>query len=333
MRLTIVLSPSPRAVLARAVGYFSGTWVLSASPHCASFPPVKTTLRVFAFVALSISPVFTLQAQVYDFDGFDEPPRANEPLVTDRPDITESSLTVPVRHFQLESGIQFDSFRNNDESDMRRLSDIFGLPTKLRYGILDNFEAHVESTLFNRSSFDLPTQAMGSDDDDNASESEGGLANLDIGGKVNFIDQPNGRTPSFGTIVAITLPVGNDNVASDTTRLRAQALVDWDLRSWLSFGANGGFSLALNDRDFNTDFLLLSGSLGLHPENALPGVGFFAELFAQVSLDGDFGNNAGTTLGATYLVNNDFQLDAYMRFGFTDSTPDVTGGGGASFRF
>ncbi|MEM6558630.1 MAG: transporter [Myxococcota bacterium] len=238
------------------------------------------------------------------------------PMVTDRPNVAESSLVVPLQRFQLETGIEFF---DNDIGEFAEVNG-FRFPTKLRYGIAEDYELHVEGTVFNRLSFDPGDRG------------EGGLANIDIGGKANFLDQDGQGTPSLGLLVALTLPVGDGDVAPDQTVLRPLLLADWDLVSALSLSTNLGFLFPLNDRDFTSDFFTFAGSLGIHPDTLPSGLGFFVELFGFVDLDGD-DDAIGIDFGATYLVNNDFQLDAYLRFGLSDDADDVVGGGGASFLF
>ena len=62
-------------------------------------------------------------------------------LVTDRPDQTESSLTVPRKTFQIETGFVFEKF-NYDQYEFEN----WGIATTLiRYGLLDNLELRLGS--------------------------------------------------------------------------------------------------------------------------------------------------------------------------------------------
>jgi hypothetical protein len=58
------------------------------------------------------------------------------PLVTDRPDQTESSITVPVKQLQIESGFMFET----DEFKGFRYDAFAYNSTLLRYGLVNGFE-------------------------------------------------------------------------------------------------------------------------------------------------------------------------------------------------
>jgi hypothetical protein len=55
-----------------------------------------------------------------------------EPIVTDRPDVTNSSLVVPQGSFQSENGINFSQRGGNHEFD--------GTESRLRWGIVPCLE-------------------------------------------------------------------------------------------------------------------------------------------------------------------------------------------------
>ena len=57
-------------------------------------------------------------------------------LVTDRPDQTESSGVVPVRHLQIETGF----LMSGDRTEQIKLRSFAYNTTLLRYGLLENFE-------------------------------------------------------------------------------------------------------------------------------------------------------------------------------------------------
>ncbi|MEM6733815.1 MAG: transporter [Myxococcota bacterium] len=240
-----------------------------------------------------------------------------DPIVTDRPNVAESSVTVPAQSLQVETGTEFGSDEINDID-----STSFGIPTKIRYGLIDDLEIHVEGTIINRFSADLPE----------GSRSETGLADFELGGKFHILDA-NGAVPSLGILAAVTIPVGDDDVSTGPSVIRPTVAADWDLLPALSFSGNVGFTIHIEDRDFVDDTFRFAGSLGIHPDVFPVGLGLFAELFGAVALSGDSDEAIGADAGALYVVNDDFQLDAYVRFGLTDAATDLVAGGGGSFRF
>ncbi len=244
-------------------------------------------------------------------------PGSRPPIVTDRPSVAESSLTVPEGSLQVETGAEFGSNSINGV-DGSSLS----FPTKLRLGIIDGFEVHAEGTVFERFTVENP----GGDD-----LTASGLADLELGGKVHILDS-NGAVPSVGILAAIRMPIGSDDVTGNLWVLRPTVSAEWDLLPALSFTANVGLSIPLEDREFFSDGFRWATSFGIHPDVLPEGLGFFAEAFGQVPLD-DGDSVTAADAGALYLVNDDFQLDVYARFGLSDSAQDLLVGGGGSFRF
>ena len=67
--------------------------------------------------------------------------KAASEIVTDRPDATESSSTVPKNTLQIETGIIFESFKDQAVN----LNNWALGTTLLRYGVWDNFELRLGS--------------------------------------------------------------------------------------------------------------------------------------------------------------------------------------------
>ena len=95
-------------------------------------------------------------------------------IVTDRPDQTESSVTVEKSNFQIESGLLFLNKSNNSETSF------FGPSTLMRYGISNGIELRLmsqyESTKFKQV-----------DGNNNFS----GLNDLEIGYKIQLLQSEN----------------------------------------------------------------------------------------------------------------------------------------------
>jgi hypothetical protein len=66
----------------------------------------------------------------------DQCPARDSPIVTDRPDVTNSSLVVPQGSFQSENGINFSQRGGNNEFD--------GTESRLRWGIVPCLEVLVD---------------------------------------------------------------------------------------------------------------------------------------------------------------------------------------------
>ena len=68
-----------------------------------------------------------------------DPAPLTAPLVTDRPDFTESTKTIPRGHLQIEAGFTFVYDRRGDD----RLRDHAAPELLLRIGLADDFELRI----------------------------------------------------------------------------------------------------------------------------------------------------------------------------------------------
>jgi len=150
----------------------------------------------------------------------------DEPLVTDRPDFTESALTVPVGRVQVEAG--FTLTRDGDENE-------YTLPeTLLRLGVAERWEIRLE----------LPSVAFL----ENGADEEG-LTDMSVGFKWQFVEQ-EGNRPDVALLGSLTLPTGDDSFGEEGVRPGAILAAGWDLsesvgEGW-SLGVNAGFVEADN---------------------------------------------------------------------------------------
>jgi Putative MetA-pathway of phenol degradation len=206
-------------------------------------------------------------------------------LTTDRPDVAESSLTVDKGSLQIEAGIDAERFDG---------SSMLVTPIKLRYGIMEDLEIHLESDLLNIL---------------NTDETKIEVGDIAFGGKIHLLDN-KGIIPSLGFLLALSIPL--DGFYSDVAYMLHPTLaMDWSLASWLGLGVNLGLSSPLTDREIISDRLRFAAALGF----SVPGVdqlGLFLEGFGYQPLgDGDM--QLFVDGGATYSLSDSFQLDAYLR--------------------
>jgi len=133
--------------------------------------------------------------------SFSGGPDLDEPLVTDRPDFTESSVTVGRGVAQIEFGYTYTY--NNDAGESIR-SQSFGEPL-LRYGIL----AEWLEFRIGLSPVEGRTTAAG------ISNSTGGTEDLYTGFKIALTPQ-EGILPEMALIPQMNLPTGSDAFTSDS---------------------------------------------------------------------------------------------------------------------
>ncbi len=152
------------------------------------------------------------------------PAVATAEIITDRPDIAESSRTVGAQAIQLEIGVDTSNFGS------------VTFPTKFRYGIIDPLEVHLESGI------------VGIDD------SGANSADIDVGGKWHIFES---HPVSMGLLAAVTAPL-----ASDAVLLRPTLAVDLDL-GFLGIGTNIGADIPVTERDTSDDVLRFAAALGV----------------------------------------------------------------------
>ena len=94
------------------------------------------TVRIFR-VSLVVLASLTLNRVVEAQDAVDKSADAMaEPLITDRPDFTESTDAIPAGHFQLEAGYTFTYDREHTD----RVRDHAAPEFLLRIGVIDDVE-------------------------------------------------------------------------------------------------------------------------------------------------------------------------------------------------
>lgn len=232
----------------------------------------------------------------------------DEPLVTDRPDFTESADTVAPGRFQLEGGV---TFSEADEVEERSHGELLG-----RLGLLDWLELRIGVPSYVEVEAPGGFEASGWED-----ASLGVKAKLAAGG---------GGRPSAALLVATTLPTGSDELGGgDALQPEAVLALAWDLAPDLGLGANLGYAHPRDDGD-RFHQLFASTALGW---SATERLGLFAEVFG-FSEEEDGGD---ATLyadgGATWLLSPDAQLDVRVGTGVSGTETDWFAGVGFAARW
>jgi len=236
----------------------------------------------------------------------------DEPLVTDRPDFTESAVTVPRGRVQIESGFTY-TYDDEDE-----IVETWTLPeTLVRIGLADDFELRIGAP--NYAAFDSTGAGF-----------EDGATDLSLGFKHTFTRQEEG-VPAFGLIGGLTLPTGSDEFTTDTVDPFVILAASYAFENGLSIAGNVGFFLLEEPAD-DDRFLETTASVAL-------GAPITDEIGAYVEYFGLFRSGAGlapsnnVNAGLTFLVNPNLQFDVRVGAGLNDSADDFFTGAGVSFRF
>ncbi len=247
----------------------------------------------------------------------------DEPLITDRPDFTESTEAVPIGRFQLEMGYTFTYDKEDDVKTSSHTAPEF----LLRIGLAEDFELRLiwEGYSYEFTAFETRTRVGRPVDRDDWSQ---GSNDFNIGFKYKLFEQ-DGLLPHFGVIVGMSMPTGSAGFSAGDVEPEAVLLWAYDVTDDFSVAGNVGLFL-LNDEDDH--FFQTSASLSL-AYAITDRVGVYGEYF------GFYPNaehaDAAHTLngGVTYLVNNNVQLDWRAGVGLNEEADDFFTGVGISVRW
>ena len=252
----------------------------------------------------------------FDYDGYESDNPFDEPLITDRPDFTESSSTVGLGVVQLEMGYSF--VYNDDDATGDETHTHTAPETLLRVGFLENVELRVGWTYVWEN-----TEVSG------VHASTDGGSDLSIGLKIDLFEQCCWR-PEQAIIVSTASDSGATNFSSNTFTTNVTYSYSWELANEWGLGANSGF---FTDREGTDDFVVWTQSVALGiPLNDCWGtyIEYFGLYETQKAgaINQHFMNG-----GFTYLWNNNLQFDVRAGLGLNDDADDFFTGTGVSMRF
>jgi hypothetical protein len=205
-------------------------------------------------------------------------------IVTDRPDQTESSTTVPSKSFQMEMG--FGSGNYNSE----RLS-LF--PTALfRYGLFKSIELR------------FVEQLAGINNKTN-SETEFGLSDIELGIKLQVLKKEDINT-EIAFISHLIIPTGSSELTHKKYGTINKIAISHGINNFLDFGYNLGY----NYFGTGNGDLTYSLALGISLSDKM---GMYVETFGEYSNFTEITSNFDS--GFTYLVKENLQLDFSLGFG------------------
>ena len=233
-----------------------------------------------------------------------------EPLVTDRPDATEASSTVGKGTFQIETGAFYESFEDNNVK-----SEGFTMNTTLlRFGILSNLELRLGWD------FVEGTTTVNGNKLDNVTS---GFSPLLFGAKID-IAKENGWKPEIALIGHLALPfLASSDYRPETTAADFRFSLSHSLSEKSSLGYNLGAEWSNDSSEISYIYTL---AYGYSISNKF---GVYIELYGDLPEDNKA--NHYWDGGLTYLVSNNFQLDAYIGTSITKGQ-DFGVGLGFSYR-
>ncbi len=235
---------------------------------------------------------------------------AEEPLVTDRPDFTESALAVDTGRWQFEMGATYD---DGADINATSLGEVL-----IRWGFSKDLELRVVA----------PSYLWL----DGGGEDSSGFLDMALGFKYEIHDGSGtgffGSTAA-GVIVSTTMPTGSSAVSSPDWQPLAVFAASWDLAPSVSLGANVGYARPSDgDRRFDSVWASLALGAGFSEKTSA-----FLELYGFNREEYRGPSPLVFQTGVVYLINSNLQIDGRVGRRLTEAGPDLLVGIGASWRY
>jgi len=289
--------------------------------------PLRLIIAGFAMLLGSVASAEDATTQAADepvvnFLGLDADP-IDEPMVTDRPDFTESTLTVPRGRAQVELGYTYIY----DEEDGVRAGEHVFPESLLRVGLAKEWELRVAwlggsltESMF-RETNDAGRRVDVKDHDDGATD-------MSIGFKYHIREQ-DGWIPDMGVIGEVSIPTGTRSKTSGDVDPGAKFLWSYALTERLALSGNVNIAVPTSERG---RFFQSAASVSLG-YSWTDWMGSYVEYFGIYP--NDRGSDCAHTIngGFTFPITDNLQFDVRMGVGLNEEADDLFAGSGLSIRF
>ena len=209
-------------------------------------------------------------------------------IVTDRPDQTESSTTIPLKSFQFESGVILGNYNFANSSQQLLL-----IPTTLfRYGIAKKIELRLVEQLVNIKNKETSVDNFG-------------LSDLEFGAKIQILKNP-AINAEIAFISHLVLPTGAISVTNGHVGTLNKLAISHSITDFLDLGYNVGYNYFSTE----TGYLTYSAALGL---GLTERIGAYFETYGEVVEFNDWISNFDS--GITFLIRDNMQLDISFGLG------------------
>jgi hypothetical protein len=250
--------------------------------------------------------------------SFEGGPELDEPLVTDRPDFTEASVTVGYGVAQLETGY---TYTYDDTATESTRSHSYP-ETLLRVGTLAEwFELRAA---WNYAEERTNEFGVGSD---NAS----GAEDLYLGVKLALTPQEC-ILPETALVLQMTVPTGSSEFTADEVLPGFNYLYGWDINDKWSTGASTQLNRAVDDETGDA-YVEFAQSWTIN-RTLTDRVTAYTEWFVLVPSSADTNHTEHYFNGGfSVRLNDDIQWDVRAGVGLNQAADDFFTGTGLSFRF
>jgi hypothetical protein len=239
-------------------------------------------------------------------------------METDRPDKTESPVTVDAGHFQLEMDFATYTFDRTNHETTKAWAVA---PPNLKVGILNNVDLQVVVETYNIQTI--------TDHDTGRERRVSGFGDVTLRLKTNFWGNDGGAT-AFGMMPFLKLPTAHDDLGNGAVEggvivpLLFRLSEDWEIGTDVVVAHARNASQGGYHQEF-----LQSVTVG-HDIGKWSG---YVELFSSVSNESHAGWVATFDCGVSYKFTKDVQLDAGVNIGLTDAADDWNPFLGLSVRY
>ena len=270
----------------------------------------RNVLTIFAGIALLAAG----RVQAGSHHLFNPKPK-NElrDLAADRPDNTETPITVDPGHIQLEiSGVAYSRDERGNTAD----KSTTWLETNLKFGLVESADLQIVFATYAREEAEV--KGAGTSD-------QSGFGDVEVRLKWNVLGNDGGRN-AFALFPFVKIPTGA-GLSNEEWEGGIILPCARDLREGVGFGAQAEFDLAYDDGkgEHRLDFLhTVVFGLDLNER-----AGIFGEYLGVASSDYE----AYASGGATYGVSENLQLDFGALIGLNDAAADFSIFPGVTFRF
>lgn len=215
----------------------------------------------------------------------------SQSIITDRPDQTESAITVEPGILQIESGI----INQVDGDGINRLKNIF-LPTNLlRYGISNNVELRLVLQLYGEKTTTNSTYQFA-------------LGNVEFGTKV-VLNRKEDSKVQFALLSHVKLPKNDWGNFSENLGFINRLSLMHELTNIIGIGYNLGYDYFTN-RQGNFTYTMAIG-IGVSEKLSIYGESFGSVFVNNIPL-------SNFDYGLAYLVKPYFQLDLSFGLGLNN---------------
>jgi hypothetical protein len=233
-----------------------------------------------------------------------------EPIVTDRPDFTESTDTVPAGKMQLEGGFTYSRAASEKDSALGELL--------LRVAAGRRAEVRIGLNSYDWTSGSGPATH--------------GMEDATLGMKLRLAPASQKLDllrPNMSVILMTTIPSGSPDYRDNHLVPTAKLAFGWELSKLWEAAANVNYTYA-SDQGTRFDQVATSLSFGYSVSDR---VGAYFEAFGLGPQTAHGADQNYVNAGVTYLVNNDYQLDFRGGCGISGTRPDYFFGVGAARRW